>query len=163
MANSNSHLYEALLPESEKEYSTDRPHTQPGTSTSFTRWAVVFCTLCTLVNALLAFGPSFTAGPSQLTCRDPLASVKKADLGHLRRPSPYIGLQNIPRPDTPVPHSILNYPQTIALVDSAHGAKVFDDDPLRYMTRTGSVSPEERLVHVDKSVSYLLHQLLIIS
>ncbi|THU88471.1 hypothetical protein K435DRAFT_585599, partial [Dendrothele bispora CBS 962.96] len=43
------------------------------------------------------------------------------------------------------------FPQIIARVDARQTDLVFDDDPLRYMTNTGMVSPEERKVRVSNT------------
>ena len=84
------------------------------------------------------------------------ASIR-SQLSQLRRPSPYIGLDKINRvPNTP-PASIINYPHVIAQVDRLHQSRVFDDDPKRYLSRTGTVSPQTREVRATQSVSLTVY------
>ncbi|RDB25892.1 hypothetical protein Hypma_006348 [Hypsizygus marmoreus] len=123
-------------------------------SSPITTWAIIVCLLCTAINALLAFSPD--PRPTVPSCRDPLSALTKEEIRRLRRPSPFIGLANITRPSPPIPRSLINYPQVIAQVDREHKDLVFDDDPLRHMTHTGSVSPEGKQVRATKSISTIL-------
>lgn len=117
-------------------------------SSSLLQWATILCFICTALNLLLFLLPE---RPS--LCHDPLADISKEQLLTLRRPSPYIGLNEIKRVQPPVPASIVNYPQVVAQVDAIQRSRVFDDDPLRYMSHTGTVSPQERRIRVAPSVS----------
>ncbi|PBK70020.1 hypothetical protein ARMSODRAFT_885206 [Armillaria solidipes] len=64
----------------------------------------------------------------------------------LRRPTPFIGFDNITRPFPPVPRELINFPQVVQQINEERPDFVYDDDPLRYMSRRGLVSPEERRV-----------------
>jgi len=129
-------------------------HSQPCScdkSSSFLQWATILCFICTVLNL------SLFLLPERLTlCHDPLADISKEQLLTLRRPSPYIGLNEIKRVQPPVPASIVNYPQVVAQVDAVQRSRVFDDDPLRYMSQTGTVSPRESRIRVAPSVSTLV-------
>ncbi|KAF8155878.1 hypothetical protein B0H34DRAFT_675988 [Crassisporium funariophilum] len=110
-------------------------------------WAVIICLVCTIVNCILTFSDDFPA------IINPIFSVDRNQYNNLRRPSPFIGLEKIKRPAHPTPRTLINYPQIIAQVDSANKHKVFDDDPKRFMSHTGFVSPEDRRVKITKTVS----------
>ncbi|KAF5387240.1 hypothetical protein D9757_006877 [Collybiopsis confluens] len=130
------------------------------TSNTFsTRAAIVICLLCTSFNCLLVLfsrrgnnGPE-CSNPDYHTIPD---RITRAEYTTLRRPSPFVGMADITRPVPPMPRSIINHPQAIALVDAERPGLVFDDDPLRYMSHSGTVSPEERKVHVTKSISTIV-------
>ncbi len=115
---------------------------------SFNKWAISLCIICTVISLLLALFPV-----KSVSCREELASVSRNQLSQLRRPSPYIGLDKIVRVPNTSPAFIINYPHVIAQVDRLHQSKVFDDDPKRYLSRTGTVSPQTREVRATQSVS----------
>ena len=119
---------------------------------SFTKWAISLCLICTAINLLLAFFPA-----KSVSCREELASVSRSQLSQLRRPSPYMGLDKINRVSNTPPASIINYPHVIAQVDRLHQNQVFDDDPKRYLSRTGTVSPQTREVRATQSVSLTVY------
>ncbi|THU78544.1 hypothetical protein K435DRAFT_699858 [Dendrothele bispora CBS 962.96] len=101
--------------------------------------------LCAVIGILLVLRLQQDS-PFPKTGSDPLAFITPEQIRNLKRPSLYIGLESIPRPVPPIPRSLVNFPQIIARVDARQTDLVFDDDPLRYMTNTGMVSPEERKV-----------------
>lgn len=144
-------------PESEKlltHYSDYQPDLNQRCSchkSSFTKWAISLCLICTVINLLLALFPV-----KPVSCREELASVSRNQLSQLRRPSPYIGLDKITRVPNPSPATIINYPHVIAQVDRLHQSQVFDDDPKRYLSRTGTVSPQTREVRATQSVSPMI-------
>lgn len=72
----------------------------------------------------------------------------------LRRPSQFIGFDRIAnRPSPPTPNHFINYPVLLTQVYEAHPELVSGDDPRRYLSRVGTVSPEDRLVRVNQTVS----------
>lgn len=114
---------------------------------SFMKWTAIFIGVCTLANLVLGFIPV-----KSVACHDELASISRTQLGQLHRPSPYIGLSQIDRTNSTPPAPILNFPHVIAQVDKSRPTKVFDDDPLRYMSVSGTVSPQKHEVRVKDSV-----------
>lgn len=116
-------------------------------------WAIGLCVLCTLVNfaAMLSLSLEFSTPHT----------IHPDDYHTLRRPSPFIGLDKIDRSSFNVPpRHIINYPQLIAQVDAQNPSMVFDSDPLRHMTHTGNVSPEEKRIKVTESVRIVIRLLL---
>ncbi|KZT08021.1 uncharacterized protein LAESUDRAFT_650360 [Laetiporus sulphureus 93-53] len=75
---------------------------------------------------------------------------------HLRRPSQFIGLDRVARPSPPTPLQFYNFPIVVAPVDSAHGNRVFDDDPRRYLGHSGGVSSEWRRILVTDTISTIV-------
>lgn len=110
------------------------------------QWAVIICLLCTIVNCLVTIDGSHVTSPRSIPI------IQKGQYDNLKRPSPFIGLEKLRRPTPPESRTLLNYPQIIAQIDAQYPNKVFDDDPRRYMSHTGYVSPEDRRVLITPSV-----------
>ncbi|PPQ64164.1 hypothetical protein CVT24_008799 [Panaeolus cyanescens] len=133
---------------------SSNPKTTSLRGDALTSWALVICLLCTIANSLLFLDPTGGCGPK--TSMDCLLTFNRKDYSSLKRPSPFIGLDKIARPEVPTPRTLINYPQQIMQIDAAQPDFVFDDDPRRYMTRNGIVSPEDRLVKVSKYISTIV-------
>ncbi|KAH9478941.1 hypothetical protein JR316_0009404 [Psilocybe cubensis] len=93
---------------------------------------------------------------SYLTSPTSIPIIRKGQYNNLKRPSPFIGLEKLRRPSPPEPRTLLNYPEVIAQIDAQYPKKVFDDDPKRYMSHTGYVSPEDRRVAISPSISTIV-------
>lgn len=106
------------------------------------------CLLCTLANVLV--GISVTTHFTPSTTRK---EMTHADMRNLRRPSQFIGFDRISRPSPPMPRTFDTFPILLAQVDQDNPARVFEDDMRRYMTRAGTVNPEDRRMLIDSSVS----------
>lgn len=113
-------------------------------------WTILAVLLLTCINALLLYASSIL--PNQ--CVDPIMQVTTENLHELRRPSPFIGLQDIERPVPPIDRELVNFPQVLQQVDGKEEKRnfVYDDDPLAYMSINGLVSPESRRVLVTNTV-----------
>ncbi|OBZ67428.1 hypothetical protein A0H81_12746 [Grifola frondosa] len=137
--------------EVESEVSDATLTTSTRTVPSIGPWTVIICLACTFANIFVTvFYPLDRADL-------PTASrMTQKDIHHLRRPSQYIGLDEIARPSPPIPRQFDNYPILITQVDSAHREKVFDDDARAYMSRIGTITPEDRRVHVSNTVSSII-------
>lgn len=109
--------------------------------------AVLLCITCVALNWLISITYS--------TCRSSpdFRSVSREQYHALRRPSPFLGFDSIPRASPPIPRMLINYPMAIALVNSSRPEQVFSDDPQQHMTETGTVSPEVRPVVLTNEVS----------
>lgn len=103
---------------------------------------LIICLLCTVAN-LLPLRPPSTHKP---------ATDAPIDLYSLRRPSIYIGLELVERPVPPIPRSIFDFPFVLTQLDSANPFKVFGEDLKRFLTRSGTVSPDERRFQVTSNV-----------
>ncbi|KAJ8091787.1 hypothetical protein PM082_021022 [Marasmius tenuissimus] len=128
------------------ERSVERP-----SSSSLSFWAIIVSLLSVCVNCVI-----FLISSSLPACADPMKSVTNENIHLLRRPSPFIGMDNITRPVPAVHREFVNFPQVIQQVDAQQPKFVYDDDPLRYMSGRGLVSPEDRRVQVTPSVSTLI-------
>ncbi|KAK7036790.1 hypothetical protein VNI00_011456 [Paramarasmius palmivorus] len=120
-------------------------------NSSLSFWAIIVSLLSVCINCAIFLASS----KLNEECVDPITSVTNENIHLLRRPSPFIGMDNITRPVPPVYREFVNFPQVIQQVDSEKPRFTFDDDPLRYMSSRGLVSPEERRVQVTDSVSTL--------
>ncbi|KAJ6631198.1 hypothetical protein B0H10DRAFT_1773319 [Mycena sp. CBHHK59/15] len=67
-------------------------------------------------------------------------------MAQLRRPSQFIRFDEIKRPFPPVPKQFRNYPILLSQIDEGDKKKVFEDDPKRYMSAIGTISPEDRRI-----------------
>lgn len=121
--------------------------------------AVLLCIASAAVSWYLSITHPIISGSSSAT---DLRSVSREQYSTLRRPSPFIGFEGITRSSPPISRTLINYPATIALVNSSHPDQVFSDDPKQYMAPTGFVSPTERLVMLSNAVSFLQFPLGII-
>lgn len=146
--------YELLQTEPSEPNSTDdiRPSTSLGHSVSAANiMAVLLCTACAAINWYISITRPMVSGNAPAT---DLRAVSRDQYNTLRRPSPFIGFEDISRSSPPIPRTLINYPATIALVNSSQPEQIFNDDPKQHMTATGTVSPEERLVLLSKTVSF---------
>lgn len=113
------------------------------------RLCFALCAICTVVNLALSFlardGPSLPVAPP----------VTRKNIHLLRRPSQFIRFDEIERPSPPAPKQFENYPILLAQIDSSDTSKVFPDDPRKYMSHVGTISPEDRRVLVSETVSLL--------
>ncbi|PBK70035.1 hypothetical protein ARMSODRAFT_1018153 [Armillaria solidipes] len=114
-------------------------------------WAIVISLLSLSLNCIIFLASSKLSDQ----CMDPMLSVTNDSIHLLRRPTPFIGFDNITRPVPPVQRELINFPQVIQQVNKDRPGFVYDDDPLRYMSRRGLVSPEERRVQATDKVSTL--------
>ncbi|KAH7869186.1 uncharacterized protein C8R40DRAFT_1000153, partial [Lentinula edodes] len=73
-----------------------------------------------------------------------------------RRPTPFIGFDDIIRPYPPIHRELINFPQIIQRVDREDVNLVYDDDPFAFMTRKGRVSPETQVVEISSKVSTIV-------
>ncbi|THH21391.1 hypothetical protein EW146_g149 [Bondarzewia mesenterica] len=117
----------------------------------YLRFCVLICFLCTLVNIALTFKSNTTPSPSLLS-----SSLTREDIQHLRRPSQFIGLENVRRPSPPVAKQFDNYPILLSQVDQAEESKVFDNEQRRYMSHAGTISPEYGRVLVNRTISTII-------
>ncbi|KAF5309816.1 hypothetical protein D9619_010308 [Psilocybe cf. subviscida] len=112
--------------------------------------AVLLCITCVALNWLISITYS--------TCRSSpdFRSVSREQYHALRRPSPFLGFDSIPRASPPIPRMLINYPMAIALVNSSRPEQVFSDDPQQHMTETGTVSPEVRPVVLTNEIGVIV-------
>lgn len=103
------------------------------------------CVLCTLVNTVL-----FICEPKKPM---PLSFLTANDVESLRRPSQYIGFENISRPFPPIPRHFENFPILLTQVDSQHPSKVFPEDLEAYLSPVGTISPEYKQVLLTDTVA----------
>jgi len=154
----DSHSYSLLSP-TRQPHRNDDPElevTQTSRQVGISyEWALIVCLILICINSVMV-ATHYLTGPDINSYQDPLSSLTPKQISSLRRPSPYIGLESIFRPAPLAPRTLVNFPQIIAQVDSSQRNFVFDDDPLRFMSQTGIVSPEERNVHVTNQVRYIL-------
>ncbi|KAH9484722.1 hypothetical protein JR316_0001622 [Psilocybe cubensis] len=112
------------------------------------QWTIIVCLLCTIFNCLV----SIDISPPKFNRFIP--AIHKGQYNSLKRPSPFIGLEKIQTSTSP--RTLINYPQVIAQIDASNPRRIFDDDPKRYMSFTGYVSPEDRRVMVSPSISTIV-------
>lgn len=106
---------------------------------TFNVFAVFVCLLCTGIN-IYAFN---AAGKPQIR--------RYYDLGKLKRPSQFVGLDRVKLPDQ-APEPILIYPNLIAVVNRAEPSRAYSDDPVRFAEIGGLVPPEDRQFKVTSEV-----------
>lgn len=106
------------------------------------------CILCTLVNVVL-----FLHEPKRGVT--PLPFLTMHDMESLRRPSQYIGFENISRPFPPIPRQFENFPVLLTQVDSQHPSKVFLEDLEAYLSPVGTISPDYKQVLLTDTVCKL--------
>ena len=160
VARHKDEAYELLQTEPLDANSTDdiQPSTSLRYSVSATNIiAVLLCTACAAINWYISITYPTVAGNASAT---DLRAVSRDQYNTLRRPSPFIGFEDISRSSPPIPRTLINYPATIGLVNSSHPEQIFSDDPKQHMTATGTVSPEERIVMLSKTVSFFYYRVL---
>ncbi|KAG1812211.1 uncharacterized protein BJ212DRAFT_1520413 [Suillus subaureus] len=119
------------------------------TSRAVLHWPLVVVILCTFINLLLVSTPAFLQGSS--VSPDELITRKNVHL--LRRPSQYIRFDEIERTSPPILREFTNFPMSVSLVDHSAPSHVFNDYLAMRTTRTGTISPDDRKVHVTQTVS----------
>lgn len=142
----------------DKTYSDDHTHGlthkqrwQP--SSIISRLSFAVCIICTIFNLSLAF--FYKSTTSTVVQSASYASLRREDIANLRRPSQFIGFDQIQRQTPPLPRQFNNYPILLAQVDAADPDKVFEQDLRRYMAHVGTIEPEDKRVLVTQSVSHL--------
>lgn len=70
----------------------------------------------------------------------------------IRRPNQFIGLDKVERGQVTYP-PFANYPALLTQVDASNPNYVYSDDPLRWKTSRGSISPDDRRVLLTATVS----------
>jgi hypothetical protein len=80
-------------------------------------------------------------------------SVARPEIQAPLRPNPYHNLEHVDKP--PKSSRIVNYPTLLTQVSSAKPEMAFPDDPHRYSSSQGYISPEERPFHVTSEVHIL--------
>ncbi|KAK7001630.1 hypothetical protein R3P38DRAFT_2730461 [Favolaschia claudopus] len=117
--------------------------------------ALLLCLLCTVVNVVLfqlappATGRySFPSSTTFLTSR----GVSRKDLDNLRRPSQFVGFENLRRVGPPAAKSFVNFPLLLAQVDSSM-PKQKSAPYTGVRTDIGTIYPELGRVVASKSVS----------
>ncbi|KAF8662087.1 hypothetical protein AX16_001197 [Volvariella volvacea WC 439] len=101
------------------------------------------CVLLTAINFLLLLLPN--AGGVELPTYE--------DVQSLRRPSQFIGMDELYRKSHPTSGNLTNFPFLISQVDGGNSEYVFDTDPKRCMTKIGSISPNARQIRVTSTIS----------
>ncbi|KAF5339693.1 hypothetical protein D9758_014878 [Tetrapyrgos nigripes] len=122
------------------------------TKPSLSFWAIAISLLSLVLNSLILLASSRVVH----RCSDPMTEVTNDNIHLLRRPSPFIGFDTITRPVPVVERELINFPQIIQQVNKNQPYYVYDDDPLRYMSVEGLVSPESRQVQVTHQISTLV-------
>ncbi|EPQ55669.1 hypothetical protein GLOTRDRAFT_115949 [Gloeophyllum trabeum ATCC 11539] len=108
-------------------------------------WLVVACALCTVAN-IAATGINM-----RLHAVEPKFGTPHT-LKTIRRPNQFIGLDKVERGQvTYTPFA--NYPALLTQVDASNPNYVYSDDPLRWKTSRGSISPDDRRVLLTATVS----------
>ncbi|KAJ7578714.1 hypothetical protein C8J56DRAFT_868963 [Mycena floridula] len=134
-----------LLPSPEGDIDIPKPQNQ---------WVpFAFCILCTIANLLISILLLRDNGRGRRPFSP--ADLSRWDLSTLRRPSQYIRFNEVSRPAVPVPKTFDNFPFLIGPLDSTTPKAALNDDPRRYMSHIGTLSPEVRNVVVTNTVSTL--------
>jgi hypothetical protein len=110
---------------------------------------IVFIALgTTILNAVILYGIySDTSQPR------PLWSYSRQEIGDLRRPSQFIGFDQLDWSNGPDPARKFDLnPMLLMQVDSARPNKVFSQDFAAYRSSVGTIYPETRKVQVTHSV-----------
>lgn len=119
------------------------------TSRTVLHWPLVAVIFCTFINLLLVSAPTFLQASS--ISSDKLITRKNVHL--LRRPSQYMRFDEIERTSPPIPREFTNFPMSVSLVDHSAPSHVFNDYLAMRTTRAGTISPNDRKVHVTQTVS----------
>lgn len=120
---------------------------QPTVNYFSIRVCVIIAVLCTLVNIIV------TTSFPMIDLPHPARALSRQDISLLRRPSQFIGFDNIERPSPPKPRRFHNYPILVATIDSAAADKAFGHDLKRVMSPAGTISFDESHVIVNQTVS----------
>lgn len=143
----------SLTPQEAIDSESDNDHNSKAkwhkTSQTMLNWPLVVVIFCTFINLLLVYTPAFPQGSSLSS--DKLITRKNIHL--LRRPSQYMRFDEIARTSPPVSREFTNFPMSVSLVDHSAPSHVFNDYLATRMTRTGTISPDDRKVHVTQTVS----------
>ncbi|KAG7100298.1 hypothetical protein E1B28_002073 [Marasmius oreades] len=120
--------------------------------------AVGICILCTLVNLFLIRGPSSTTNSFPLLSRTSNGLYTRRQIDSLRRPSQFIGLQNVHRGTPPPSLSTTIYAHVISPVSKNKPSEVYGNDPKSYFSPhgLGTISPEDRQIKVSDSTSTIM-------
>jgi hypothetical protein len=124
---------------------------EPGTlprASGLPLWAFLGCFICTIVN-LFIVRTSLQAASVQLAVPQRTAS--------LPRPNQYIGLETVNRTGAgfAAPKPLVNHPPILTQVSSVNKNFVFPDEPHRWFSWVGTVSPDDRHFLVSKEASTL--------
>ncbi|KAH9474308.1 hypothetical protein JR316_0012766 [Psilocybe cubensis] len=115
-----------------------------------------FCVLVCIACATLSWYNSFSHPLSVQNApfpTDNYRTVHRSKYNSLRRPSPFIGFDYLPRSKPAKPRRLVNFPVSISLVNASNVDQVFSDDPGSEWTETGLISREDRTVMISPSVS----------
>ncbi|KAF9497859.1 hypothetical protein BDN71DRAFT_1588025 [Pleurotus eryngii] len=124
-------------------YSMRRSGRDAGYS-KFTAFAVVLAILCTSINVHIF-----------LTVEGPQPPMRFRDLGGLKRPNQFIGLERVRLPVvTPDPYKI--YPNLLARVNKLEPKRAYSDDPKRFAALGKMVPPGDKQFKVTSQVSTIV-------
>ena len=76
------------------------------------------------------------------------------DLVRLERPNQYIALDTVKRPSPPRAREFIKYPLVMMQINSSAPNQVFSDDPMRWLSLSGMLSPEDRRLLVSPTVKF---------
>ncbi|TCD64208.1 hypothetical protein EIP91_004442 [Steccherinum ochraceum] len=110
---------------------------------TFNLFAVLVCLLCTSIN-IHAFR---SAGKQQIR--------RYYDMGKLRRPSPFVGLDRVQLGDK-TPEPILIYPNHLQIINKGEPSRAYSDDPARLLEIGGLVPPADRQFKVTPEISTIV-------
>ncbi|KAF5381202.1 hypothetical protein D9757_007864 [Collybiopsis confluens] len=82
-----------------------------------------------------------------------LSSFPQTEIPKLRRPSHFIGFDQITRVSPPSPAQFVNFPILVSQIDRSEPRKVFPVDSRRYQSIIGTINPDDRQVRATKDVS----------
>ncbi|PPR06719.1 hypothetical protein CVT24_013039 [Panaeolus cyanescens] len=116
----------------------------PKTST----WALL-CLLCTLVNILVLSIALRAKDPAATWSFLPLDRFSYQDIESLRRPSQFVGLDELYSAHFPPSRKLENYPILLASIDKANPSKVSNVGLEIYHPLVGSVLPDARQFRVS--------------
>ncbi|RDB30233.1 hypothetical protein Hypma_007152 [Hypsizygus marmoreus] len=111
-------------------------------------WLCLACTAVNVLTLLINFRRPFAFENSPI--------LDRQDIHRLRRPSQYIGFDDIRRPSPPIARNFTTFPFTVAQIDAAEPQKVFDPDLKRYMALSGTVYPDEKRVVVANKITTVI-------
>jgi len=142
-----SNKYTVLQSNENTREGDDLPPIQSRKCSVLSSFLATICVVCTITNITIFFlsrtGPRI---PDDLV-------VSRDALRRLRRPSQYIGLDEVIRPSPPIPVQFNNYPIVVASVDNHKQDVLFEVDARRFMSPSGMISSEARRVLVTDTVS----------
>ncbi|KAF5367614.1 hypothetical protein D9757_010657 [Collybiopsis confluens] len=82
-----------------------------------------------------------------------LSSFPRTEIVKLRRPSHFIGFDQITRVSPPSPAQLVNFPILVSQIDRSEPQKVFPVDSRRYQSIIGTINPDDRQVRATKDIS----------